>query len=295
MSRLQLSKACWNHLNPFQGCRSFTEGFTFARHELPVIGAIPPAVPVDNPKFWLDINLDRVPDRFKPGQLRQNIESLPYIFASFRQDLGLRPGSRYSRRLRSHGFIPGLLDSLPVKQAPIQLVHAKGQIESLVRAIGTNILCQLSILHIVDPAELAKLNRHEYNVREMLLQGWQPKIYHSFQVLPRRLHHNHVVDTVLGVTFMNCPSHRIVECLVPVLPMNADESPSAKRGGYPLITRRFLKVRSLAINIPQSIDIDCSTLETGQKVLLRDVALGQGQHIVGTAPEACLVVMETSG
>lgn len=295
MSRLRLSTACLNHLKAFQFQRNIHEVASYARHDLPIIGAIPPTVPAQNPQFWLDLDLNQVPERFKPGQLQPNVQSLPYIFASFRQDLGLRPGSRYSRKLRGHGFVPGLLESLPLRQPPVHLVHSKGQMESLIRSIGTNLSCQLSILHIIAPEELAKLNMHEQDVREMLSQGWQPLIYHSFQVLPRRIHHNHVVDALLGVTLMNCPSHRIVECLVPVVPVNADESPSAKRGGYPLITKKFLKVRSLAINVPQKIEVDCSAFETGHKVFLHDVALSQGQHVVGTSPGACLIVMEISG
>lgn len=299
MSRLLLSTACFSRLSlvrtPNKSHRQLSGSSAYIREDLPIIGGIPPSVTAQHPQFWLEFNNDKVPDRFQPGELHRNVERLPFIFSSFRKDLGLRPGSRYSRKLRSYGFIPGLLDSLPMKQPPVHLVHAKGQMESMIRTLGTNVSCQLSILHIIAPDELAKLNMHEHDVREMLSKGWQPSIHQSFQVLPRRVHFNHVPDALLGMTFMNCPSHRIVECLVPVVPVNADESPSAKRGGYPLITKRFLKVRSIAINIPQSIKVDCSTFETGHKVFLRDVALGQGQHVVANGPETCLIVMETSG
>lgn len=299
MIRLRLSTACLSHLSPssipFQGCRQIFGSSGYVQKDLPIIGAIPASLPEQNPQFWLDVDHAKVPHRFKPGKLQSNVERLPFIFASIRQDLGLMPGSRYSRKLRSHGFIPGLLESLPMQQPPAHLVHAKGQMESMVRALGANMPCQLSILHIIPPEDLAKLNMHEHDVREMLSEGWHPPIYHSFQVLPRRVHYNHVADALLGLTFMNCPSHRIVECLVPVVPVNADESPSSKRGGYPLVTKRFLKVRSLAINIPQSVEVDCRTFETGHKVFLRDISLDKGQHVVASGPDTCLVVMETSG
>jgi hypothetical protein len=117
---------------------------------------------------------------------------------------------------------------------------------------------------------------------------------HTFQVLPRRMHvHKIETERVLGVTFMNCPSTRIVNCQVPVVAVNDEESPCAKKGGYALVTKKRVKVRSLAINIPDIIEVDCSEFEGGHKVRLGDVDLGQGRHCVGDSQDECILVMQT--
>lgn len=264
---------------------------------VPLAGEVHPERMSRSPQFWLDVNMSRVPEVFVPAEVPLSVrEELPRLFASFRSTTGLGIGSRNSRKLRSKYLIPAHLYSLPQMQQPLQLVLAERQVQTHTTALGTLFLNQLSLLHIIPPEELEIFNRNQQDVRDLLEKEWQPTVLHTFQVLPRRLHVHRVEgERLLGVTFMNCPSTRVVHCEVPVVAVNDDESPCAKRGGYALITKKKVKIRSLAINIPHSIDVDCSSFETGHKVFLRDVDLGQGRHIVGTSEDECILVMETSG
>lgn len=264
---------------------------------VPFAGEIPPGRMSEGSQFWLNVNMSRVPESFIPEEVPLSVrDDLPRLFASFRSTTGLGIGSRNSRKLRLKHLTPAHLYSLPHMQEGLQLVLAEKQLHSHTDALGVLFLNQLTLLHIIPPEELDIFNRNEFDVRELLEKDWRPTIMHTFQVLPRRMH-VHKVETsrVLGVTFMNCPSTRIVHCDVPVVPVNEEESPSAKKGGYALVTKKKVKIRSLAINIPDSIEVDCSSFETGHKVFLRDVDLGQGRHLVGTSEEECIIVMETSG
>lgn len=264
---------------------------------VPLAGEVPPERMSRSPQFWLDVKMSRVPESFVPAEVPDSVrEDLPRLFASFRSTVGTGIGSRSSRKLRAKYLIPAHLYSLPHMQQPLQLVLAERQAQTHTTALGMLFLNQLSLLHIIPPEELAILNRNEQDVRELLANEWQPTVLHTFQVLPRRMHlHKVNGESLLGVTFMNCPSTRIVHCEVPVVVVNDDESPCGKRGGYALVTKKKVKIRSLAINIPRAIEVDCSSFETGHKVFLRDVDVGQGRRVVGTSEDECLVVMEIGG
>jgi hypothetical protein len=257
---------------------------------------VPPAW-MSQDKFWLNARMDCVPECFRPADVPESIrEDLPRLFASYRSDTCLGTGSRNSRRLRDQLLIPALLDSLPHLQAPQHLVLAERQVQTHTEALGQQFLNQLALLHVIPLEELKIFNRNQQDVVDLVQGGWQPTIQHTFQVLPRRMHMHRVAqERLLGVTFINCPSRRVVHCVIPVVPANVDESPSAKRGGYALVTKKFIKVRCLAINIPREILIDCREFETGHKVFLKDVQLGQGRSAVGASLDECLLVMETSG
>lgn len=98
-----------------------------------------------------------------------------------------------------------------------------------------------------------------------------------------------------ALTFLNSPSTRIVESRVPVIAENDDESPCAKKGGFALVTRKAVQVRSLAINVPLYIGIDCETFDTHEKVFARDVEMPRGQVMVQPADDTCLLRMEPGG
>ena len=194
---------------------------------VPLAGEVSPQRMSSKPQFWLDVNMSGVPESFVPAEVPASVrQDLPRLFASFRSTTGMGLGSRSSRKLRAKYLIPAHLYSLPQMQQPLQLVLAERQVQTHTTALGMLFLNQLSLLHIIPPEELAIFNRNEQDVRELLEKEWQPTVLHTFQVLPRRMHlHKVEGERLLGVTFMNCPSTRVVNCEVPVVVVNDDESP----------------------------------------------------------------------
>jgi hypothetical protein len=114
----------------------------------------------------------------------------------------------------------------------------------------------------------------------------------ELQVLPRRLSYKLEYDRIDALTLYHCPSRRIVESSVPIMAVNDDESPCGKRGGFALVTTKFVKVRSLATNIPLSIEIDCKDFDSSSRVFVRDLVMPKGQVLVKPAPDVCLLRME---
>jgi hypothetical protein len=257
---------------------------------VPILGELPVS---SGPNFWLQRDQSFVPLQYRHEEFPSHYQDLPVIFASFREETNVPLGSRAARRLRALNWTPGLLDSLPRKQAPLHLVMPTAQIHAVHRACGQSFQNRMCLLNIIPLEELSILNEHKDDVQNMVEKGWNPTVWHSFQVLPRRVHFNILAELLLSVTFMNCSSTRIVNSMVPIMPVNEDESPSAKRGGYAIVTKKMVKVRSLATNIPLTIEVDCSALDTGDKLHLRDLELCEGQYFVKEDPGTCILKMET--
>lgn len=114
----------------------------------------------------------------------------------------------------------------------------------------------------------------------------------ELQVLPRRLSYNVKYDRLDALTLLHCPSWRVVDSEVPIVPVNDDESPAVKNGWVVLATTKSVRVRSAATNIPLSIEIDCKEFDYSSKVFARDLVLPKGQVLVHPKPDTCLVAMK---
>ena len=113
--------------------------------------------------------------------------------------------------------------------------------------------------------------------------------------MPRRLSYNVASDELQALTFLNSPSTRIVESRVPVIAVNDDDSPCVKKGGFALVTRKAVRVRSLAINVPLCMEIDCERFEMHDKVFARDIEMPRGQVMVQPPGDTCLLSMNPGG
>lgn len=260
---------------------------------LPLIGEVPAPIVASQKPFWRKCKQVHTPEPFQHSVFPEHYDHLPVLYAAFRKSqLNGRDGTWSSRKLRRMGLTPGILDSLPISQPPIQLVFPTAQINTAFKQFGASFSNRLSMLQIVDVEELEVFNKPAADSQAAVERHGRPHPLHTFQVLPRRISCNPVTGNLLGITMMNCPSRRIVTNNVPVVPKNADESPCAKRGGFPLVTSKVLRVRSLATNIPLQLEIDCATLEIGDCVFVRDLTLPQGQLIVGPSQSTCLIKMD---
>ena len=263
----------------------------------PFLGEVPQAKVATGHPFWLDFDQERLPPEYQHSTSADHSpQSLPTLYAAFREQTGLpATGTWAARKLRGLGLTPALLDSLPHGQAPRQLVLAAGQASTAFARFGASLENQLFLLHLVQPSDLALFNQPAEDTMSHAQAHGLPQPQHTFQVLPRRLSVNPVRGNLLAVSLLNCPSTRIVESKVPVLPVNVDESPCARRGGFALVTQKLLRVRSAATNIPLEMPIDCSEFEPGAKVFARDIAVGKGRQLVGVDGGACILKMEFGG
>jgi hypothetical protein len=258
----------------------------------PLVGEVPAPLVAGDSRFWLNVDLESVPVQYRFEEFPPHYHSLPVLYASFRKCAGLPDqGTWASRKLRKMGLTPGMLDSLPLKQQPIKLVFPSAHISTAFRNLGSCFTNVMSLLQIVEIEELMFLNNVAEEAQEIASQRGMPTPLHMFQVLPRRLSYNSVNGELQGVTLMNCPSRRIVESHVPIVAINGEESPTAKKGGFPLVIKKTIPVRSLATNIPLQVTIDCAKFEFHDRVFLRDLRLAPGQVIVGMDPDTCLVKM----
>lgn len=233
-----------------------------------------------------------VPELYRHATYPAHYKSLPVLYAADRAETGVPLGTWGSRKLRKQGLLPGILDSLPHRQAPRHLVYAYGPMSAAYESRGASFENQLCLLQLIGLDELQLLNQPRDVVLSMVSSGWKPTPAATFQVLPRRVQMHVTAASLLTATLMHCPSDRIVESRVPLTSVNVDESPAGRRGGYALVTRPAVPVRSLATNIPLVLPIDCSELEAGDKVFVRDLRLDDGQHIVGLRPDLCILKME---
>ena len=261
---------------------------------LPLIGEIQQSRVHSDEAFWLSVDQSRVPVEYQHRTFPDHYRSLPVLYAAFRVETGMPlEGTWASRKLRKIGLTPALLDSLPLGQAPHKLVMASQQIQTALQQHGASLPNMLCLLHIIDLEELGMFNMQEHDARALATErGMTPRPLHTFQVLPRRLSVNRVTGAMFGVTLMNTPSTRIVRSEVPVVVINQEDSPSVKRGGFALITKKMIPVRSLATNIPRLIVIDCATFETGHRVFVRDLRLVEGQVITGIDEDTCVLKMD---
>lgn len=90
------------------------------------------------------------------------------------------------------------------------------------------------------------------------------------RVLPRTLHHS-AGDELLNVTFMKVPTHSKVTVDVPIVFLGEDSCPGIRKGGYVNTIMRKVTYSCPGDAIPPFLEVDLSTLDVGQKILLRDL------------------------
>jgi Ribosomal protein TL5, C-terminal domain len=259
---------------------------------LPIVGEVPRPVAESDQPFWLQVDPDKLPPQYRHAEAPPQYATLPILYGAFREETDVHiAGSWASRKLRRCGLTPALLE-LPLGQKPRKLVLPSAQISTAFRQYGLsfpNVLCLLRIVRLEDTA---MFNRVAADAQAMAEANGLPEPLHTFQVLPRRPSYNSVAGELQGITLISCASTRIVESQVPIMPRNEEESPSGRTGGFALVTRKTIPVRSLATNIPIQIEIDCGDFGHGDKVFVRDLVMPEGQVIVGVHPDTCLLKMD---
>ncbi|CAM6128090.1 unnamed protein product [Calypogeia fissa] len=90
------------------------------------------------------------------------------------------------------------------------------------------------------------------------------------RVIPRTIHHS-AVDELMNVTFMKAPADSKVKVVIPIVFLGEDSCPGIRRGGYVNTITRKVPYLCPVDAIPPFLEVDISTLDVGDKVLLKDL------------------------
>eukprot|EP00850_Spirogloea_muscicola_P012456 SM000080S22971 [mRNA] locus=s80:392067:393058:- [translate_table: standard] len=116
---------------------------------------------------------------------------------------------------------------------------------------------------------------------------------HRQRVLPRLLHQHGGTDALLNVTFIRAPPDTRLKVDVPLLFMGEDACPGIRKGGYLNTIRRTVRYLCPATCIPPHIEVDLSSLEVGDKILLKDLIVSNQLKLLVRDPT--LPVCKVSG
>jgi len=100
------------------------------------------------------------------------------------------------------------------------------------------------------------------------------------RVLPRSLHLHAGTDKVMNVTFIRAPPTALLKVDVPLVFIGEDACPGTRKGGYIYTMMRTVKYRCPGDAIPPFIEVDLSSLDMGEKILLRDLKVPPGISLV---------------
>ena len=89
-----------------------------------------------------------------------------------------------------------------------------------------------------------------------------------------------ILDTAMHLDFVRVSSADSVTVEVPVEAINYEKCPGDIAGGMLDVVRRVLEITCRADMIPESIEVDCSTLDLGDTVHVDDIALPEGMEII---------------
>lgn len=98
----------------------------------------------------------------------------------------------------------------------------------------------------------------------------------KIRVIPKDYHMHVVKDTLTHVDFLRISDETIVTVFVPVHAVNQEASVGLKRGGALSIVHHEVECKCRADAIPESIDVDVTTLDIGATVHIEDVTLPKG-------------------
>jgi len=161
-------------------------------------------------------------------------------------------GTRASRRLRSAGRVPGIVYGHGVENAAIAIPE-----KSL-----------LEVLH--SGARMLKLD----------LEGAEEN------VLVKEVQRDSLTDKIIHIDFARVSLDERVEVSVPVKLRGTPVG--VKEGGIIDQPLRELDVECVATQIPEVLEVDVSSLEIGQSILVRDVSLPGGLRVLNE-PELIVV------
>jgi len=112
------------------------------------------------------------------------------------------------------------------------------------------------------------------------------------RVLPKQVHVTSATDKLENINFVRCPQDaENVKVKVYIKIIGDEISPGIKRGGWCNVVMRYINCLCPGNNIPKAFEIDVSKMETGEKVMLNDLAIPEGVTLVVKDPTLPVVMI----
>jgi large subunit ribosomal protein L25 len=143
--------------------------------------------------------------------------------------------------------------------------------------------------------EFAELKRRIYagrfltTIYEIELNGAKHR------VIPRDYQLDAVQDLPVHVDFLRLGEGAKIRVRIPVRVLNADQAPGVKRGGTVNIVTHAVEVQCAPEDIPDSIDVDISSLEINYSKHLSDIALPKSLRVVERTDPTLVTIVPPSG
>jgi large subunit ribosomal protein L25 len=115
------------------------------------------------------------------------------------------------------------------------------------------------------------------------------------RVIPRDFQLDPVKDLPVHVDFLRLGVGAQIRVRIPVHVMNAEQAPGVKRGGTVNIVTHAVEVVCSADHIPDSIEVDISSLEINYSKHLNDVPLPPEVRVVGKLDQTLVTIVPPSG
>ncbi len=115
------------------------------------------------------------------------------------------------------------------------------------------------------------------------------------RVIPRDFQLDAIKDLPMHVDFLRVAEGATIRVKVAVHVLNADQSPGVKRGGAVNIVTHTVDVMCPAESIPESIDVDISSLDINHSKHLTDVTLPPNVRVIGRPDMTLVTVVPPSG
>ena len=115
------------------------------------------------------------------------------------------------------------------------------------------------------------------------------------RVIPRDFQLDPVKDLPMHVDFLRVAEGAVIRVNVAVKVLNADQSPGVKRGGAVNIVTHTIEVMCPVETIPESIDVDISSLDINHSKHLSDVTLPPNVRVIAHGDITLVTVVPPSG
>ena len=115
------------------------------------------------------------------------------------------------------------------------------------------------------------------------------------RVIPRDFQLDAIKDLPMHVDFLRVSEGATIRVHIPVHVLNADQAPGVKRGGAVNIVTHTVEVMCPADAIPESIDVDISSLDINHSKHLTDVTLPPNIRVIGRPDMTLVTVVPPSG
>jgi len=115
------------------------------------------------------------------------------------------------------------------------------------------------------------------------------------RVIPRDYQLDAVKDLPVHVDFLRLGEGAKIRVRIPVRILNADQAPGVKRGGTVNIVTHAVEVQCAPEDIPDSIDVDISSLEINYSKHLSDIDLPKALKVIERTDPTLVTIVPPSG